>query len=80
MAITPTEISLSEARFVFDGAGNVSDVLLEASYVLQDSNGIRLGRQSVLKSIWSLLTPTQQAQADTVGKRFRDLASSIVPT
>ena len=80
MAITVTSIELSEARFVFDGAGNVTDVLLEASYILQDSAGKNIGRQTSTGSIWAQLTATQQAQANAIGQRLRALAPTVVPT
>lgn len=80
MPITATEIALSEVRFAFDSAGDVSDVLLEVSYVLKDSTGNRVGRQTAVGSVWDQLTPAQKVGVKAVGARLQALAPSLVPT
>ena len=78
MAIVKTGHMLHEVKFIFDDAGNVTDVQLVVSYVLQDdvTNEIEATR-GLIKSVWANLTPAQQAQLDALGRRFKVLAQGF---
>ena len=78
MPIIKTNHILHEVKFTFDDAGNVSDVQLVVSYVLQDdvTNEIEATR-GLSKSVWANLTAVQQAQLDALGRRFKVLAGTF---
>lgn len=78
MAIVKRDHVLEEAKFVFDEAGEVTDLRLQVNYQLfnttTDEEETRVRRE---ESIWDDLTAGQQSQANTIGKKLQNLAEKF---
>ena len=78
MAIVKRDHNLEEAKFVFDEAGEVTDLILQVNYQLfDDVANEEETRVRKIKSIWSDLTAGQKGQANTIGKKLNTLAKAF---
>ena len=78
MAIVKQDHNLEEAKFVFDEAGEVTDLILQVNYQLWDNvTKEEETRVRKIKSIWADLTNGQKTQANTIGKKLNSVAKAF---
>ncbi len=78
MAIKKQDHRLEKAEFVFDEAGEVSDLVLTVNLqIFDDVADEELTRVRKEESIWNDLTGAQQSQANTIGKKLNAVAKDF---
>jgi len=78
MPIIKSDHRLEQVAFVFDGAGNVTDVVLQVEYLLKDdASGKEEARARKAVSVWGSLSTGQKAAVDSVGKSLNTLAKGL---
>jgi len=78
MPIIKSDHRLEQVAFVFDGEGNVTDVVLQVEYLLKDdASGKEEARARKAASVWGSLSTGQKASVDSVGKSLNTLAKGL---
>ncbi|MBM3926729.1 MAG: hypothetical protein FJ320_12290 [SAR202 cluster bacterium] len=78
MAINKSDHRLEQVSFLFDGAGDVKEVVLQVNYALRDdATGQEEARVRWSVSVWAGLSQGQKDSANSVGKMLNSLAQTV---
>ena len=77
MALQKTN-RLNSVRFIYDGSGDVVDVIVELSTTVSDTADPTFSSTAIRDiSIWAKLTAGQQANLGGLGKAINSLAGTL---